>query len=608
VSFRRKLLLVFSINVFVAVAAVAWVVSVFTRHVFEQANDQRTATLVAQFQREFTRRGEEIARRVEAIATSEPALRIALALNRGAPDYAAFLSEAKTLADAQHLDFLELVDDQGSIISSAQSPARYGYKDTTVHLRRTETKPAFLKPEQLETGVVLGVFAVRAVNIADRPLFIVGGRRLDKEFVSSLDLPAGMHAFLYQNLEPAFSVSLLIDPSGSLQQPERVAPLIESVKRSGESRQLISSPGNNADAEMLNAFPLKGEDNHLLGVLLVGNSLRPYMQLRERIRWAVLLIGGSGILIAIVLSTWIAARVTRPVEQLASAAQQVAAGNWNAQVAVSSHDELGQLAESFNQMIQEMLQQREQLVQTERVAAWRELARRLAHELKNPLFPLQITVENLLRAREHSPEMFEEIFRESTSTLLAEIQNLKNVIGRFSDFSKMPQPRFQPISLNDVVQGVIRLFQPQLASDNQAGIRWHLELQPGLPQIAADPDLLHRALSNLVLNAMDAMPQGGTLTIGTHALDGRVQLELGDTGSGLTPEECARLFTPYYTSKAHGTGLGLAIVQSVISDHKGRISVESSPGHGTTFRIELPYNSEKLTPSEKRQESAQTGN
>jgi len=607
VSFRRKLLLVFSLTVFVSVATVAWVVSVFTRRTFERASDERTATLVAQFHREFARRGEDVVRRVEAIAASEPALRIALALNRGAPDYATFLSEAKALADAQQLDFLQLIDDQGTIISSAESPARYGYKDTTVHLNRAEKKPAFLKREDLGSGTALGLFAVRGVNIAERPLFIVGGRRLDKDFVASLDLPAGMRAFLYQNLEPAFSPRLLIDPSGSLQQPERLASLIARVKQHGESRELISWSNDQADAESLDAFPLTGEDGQLLGVLLVGNSQRPYIELRARIRSAVLLIGGSGILIAVVLSTWIAARVTRPVEQLASAAQQVADGDWNTQVPVFSNDELGQLAESFNQMTRQMLQQREHLVQTERVAAWRELARRLAHELKNPLFPLQITVENLLRAREQSPEMFQEIFRESTSTLLAEIQNLKNIIARFSDFSRMPQPTFQPVSLNDVVHGVMRLFQAQLAAGNQLGITPQLELQPDLPQIAADPDLLHRALSNLVLNAMDAMPSGGVLSVRTRALDGRVQLELSDTGSGLSAEECGRLFTPYYTSKTHGTGLGLAIVQSVVSDHNGRVSVNSSPGRGTTFRIELPVNSDKLARSEKRQESAQTG-
>ena len=111
--------------------------------------------------------------------------------------------------------------------------------------------------------------------------------------------------------------------------------------------------------------------------------------------------------------------------------------------------------------------------------------------------------------------------------------------------------------------------------------------------ILADPDLLHRALSNLVLNAIDAMPEGGELAVRTHivCVDGaanRVAISVSDTGAGLTPEECERLFTPYYTTKQHGTGLGLAIVQSVVSDHGGKISVESSKERGTTFRIELP--------------------
>jgi len=276
----------------------------------------------------------------------------------------------------------------------------------------------------------------------------------------------------------------------------------------------------------------------------------------------------------------------------------VAGGNWNTQVSVNSTDELGALAESFNRMTEELLQQRQQLVQAERVAAWRELARRLAHELKNPLFPLQLTVENLVRAREHSPEQFDEVFRESSSTLLAEIANLKTIISRFSEFSRMPQPQFQRVQVNEIVENVARLLQGQLRSPEQAPIECRLELAEGLEEIAADPELLHRALSNLALNAMDAMPQGGTLTLRTSQHGDRVVTEVADTGSGLTVEECDRLFTPYYTSKAHGTGLGLAIVQSVISDHGGRISVRSQPGRGTTFMIELPRNLDKLQTAE----------
>src|ERR1019366_2600081 len=125
-----------------------------------------------------------------------------------------------------------------------------------------------------------------------------------------------------------------------------------------------------------------------LAILLIGNSRRPYVELKRHIRSAALLVGGGGIVLAILLSSWASARVTRPVELLAHAAQEVAGGNWNVRVDVSGGDELAQLAESFNRMTSELLGQKERLVQAERVAAWRELARRLGHELKNPLFPL----------------------------------------------------------------------------------------------------------------------------------------------------------------------------------------------------------------------------
>jgi signal transduction histidine kinase len=152
----------------------------------------------------------------------------------------------------------------------------------------------------------------------------------------------------------------------------------------------------------------------------------------------------------------------------------------------------------------------------------------------------------------------------------------------------MPHPQLQPVSLNELVRAVAQLFHAQLQAPERTPIACRLELDETVPRIDVDPELFHRALSNLVLNAMDAMPTGGTLTLRTRRTEGKVIIEVADTGSGLTSEECERIFTPYYTSKQHGTGLGLAIVQSVVSDHGGTISVLSKPGLGTTFSIELP--------------------
>jgi two-component system nitrogen regulation sensor histidine kinase NtrY len=600
--FRRKLLVVFALTVFLSVAAVALLVSAVTRRAFERSEDERTAALVTQFRREFNRQGDDVARRVEAIAASEDASRMAAKLNRPQADAGPYFELAKTTAEHNGLDFLEFVESDGTIISSAQWPAKFGYADNGVgSFAASGDQGAFLKQEELQDGAALGLFAVRATRVGERPVYVIGGRRLDKSFLSGIDMPAGMRALLYQNRGGRFAAELLVDPSESASETgrpvEKLEPLVDAVRRSKEEATgLVHWSGDKAEDEVFHAVPLlgagSGKDRPVLAILLIGNSRRSYVVLTRHIRSAALMVGGGGILLAILLSSWAAARVTRPVEQLAHAAQEVAEGNWNVRVDVLGDDELGQLADSFNRMTTELLGQKERLIQAERVAAWRELARRLAHELKNPLFPLQLTVENLVRARQQTPEQFEEVFRESSRTLLAEIANLKGIIGRFSEFSKMPQPKLQRVQVNEVIRGALQLFQAQLEAPGRAKISCEVQLDPHLGAISADAELLHRAISNLVLNAMDAMPRGGTLTLRTRD-DGReVVMEVADTGAGLTPEECERIFTPYYTSKEHGTGLGLAIVQSVVSDHGGRIHVRSSPGRGTTFVIELPRNAE----------------
>jgi signal transduction histidine kinase len=593
-SFRRKILIVVVLAVLCSVGSVAWIVSVRTRRAFAAADGERVTALVAQLRREFDRRGEEVAQRITGIAASEEVMRMALDLAHGT-EPAVFVSEARPIAEAHQLDFLEFVSSEGEIISSAQWPARFGYKEAPP---KGEPAGAFLKQEELADGPALGMFAVRTVRGEDKPLHVLGGQRIDREFLSGLVLPAGMRVLLYRNFEKEFSPAGLVSLT-PIENPWPFKTFVQRVQQSGaESWGVLYWSVDSADSEMFQAIPLKADDGSLLGVLLVGSSRRSLVELQRHIRAVAWTVAGSGILFAIAVSVWIAARMTRPIDRLADAAREVTAGNWNTEVQLDSRDELGQLAEAFNRMTRELLQQRERLVQSERVAAWRELARRLAHELKNPLFPLQIAVENLVRAHDSMPQEFEEVFREGSATLLAEIANLKAIIGRFSDFSKMPQPQLQPAHLNDIVRQVVALHSARAGAASgaaspgvpsaQPSVDFQLELDPALPMIDADPDLMHRVLSNLVLNAMDAMPEGGTITIRTHDLEQAVALEVSDTGSGLTPEECRRLFTPYYTTKQHGTGLGLAIVQSVVSDHKGSISVESVPGQGATFRIELP--------------------
>ncbi|MGA8221146.1 MAG: ATP-binding protein [Candidatus Acidiferrales bacterium] len=589
-TFRAKLFWIFTFALLLSVGLIAAGVMFVTQQAFEELNRQHTDALVQQFQREFLRRGQDIVHRVQGIADAEPTVRMAIDLSRPKSDVSIYVNDARGVSRAHQLDILDFAGNDGSIISSAEWPARFGYKlDWVTQPEDWAARGTFLTKAETPEGPALALMSVAVVRVGDNNLFVVGGERLGKEFLASLVLPEGTRALLYLNLDPSFQPANLLDSNGPANDAERLAPIIEKEQQQpGDQSSKINWTSDPASAELFHALPLLGRQKELLGVLLVGNSQREVAILENRIIWLALSVAGIGLIIGLMLSWWGAARVTRPVRRLAEGAREVAGGNWNARVDVRGGGEIGQLGRAFNQMTQQLIEQRERLVQAERVAAWREVARRLAHELKNPLFPLQTTVENVQRAKEQNPELFEEVFRESTGILLSEIENLKAIVGRFSDFSKMPQPELSSVNLNEVVRAVVKLFEAQFGAVGRPPITPELHLEENLPAIQADSTLLHRALENLVLNAMDAMPAGGVLMLRTTHKNGNVQLEISDTGTGLTPEECDRLFTPYYTTKQHGTGLGLAIVQSVVSDHGGRISVESETGVGTSFHIDLP--------------------
>jgi len=598
VTLRQRLLLLFSLTVAAAVTAVAWTVLVRIRYVFEQRDQEETALFVSQFQREFQHRSQEVAADVEHLATSERARSIAFQLAQSG-DASLFLTEAQNMAQDAQLDFLEVVGADGNIVSSAQWPARFGYPEPAI---ANAPQTAFLKREELPDGSSsLGLFVVRTVKGLPGDVRLIGGERLDRRLLTELAVAPGMQIGLYSIASAAemastpgaevlpaarFDAARLLGPDGSLPAAARYQQLIEAALSTGQQTNgVVDVTGRREDSLNATAIPLKDAQGAVMAALTVGIARGSMVQAEQHIRAIAYGVAGGGILLAIAFSLWIAARVSRPIEALARAAGEVADGNWDTRVPEGGRGEVSVLARSFNHMTGELSSQREKLVQSERVAAWRELARRLAHELKNPLFPLQLTVENLVRAQALPPAEFDEVFRESTVTLATEIANLKSIIGRFSDFSKMPKPEVERIDARTVIERVRALYEGA-ATEAKIGIEMNVAAEP-MP-LNADPELLHRAISNLVLNAMDAMQDGGTLRLTAQSRNGSIELRVADTGKGLTPEECERLFTPYYTTKQYGTGLGLAIVQSVVADHAGTIAVECPTEGGAAFTITLP--------------------
>ncbi len=232
-----------------------------------------------------------------------------------------------------------------------------------------------------------------------------------------------------------------------------------------------------------------------------------------------------------------------------------------------------------------------ELEKIQRLAAWREVARRIAHEVKNPLTPIQLSAQRL---RKKYLERFEgkdqEVFDRCTNTIVSQVEELKRLVNEFSSFARMPAPRFQPVDLDALVDEVLPIYQ-----EGRKDIKFFKVVSPDLSKAELDPDQVKRVLINLLENAVASMPDGGKIVIeiGSDPETEEVFLKVADSGPGIAPEDRPRLFEPYFSRRKGGTGLGLAIVNSIVSDHNGRIRVGDNVPHGTLFEIRFPLKQER---------------
>lgn len=284
--------------------------------------------------------------------------------------------------------------------------------------------------------------------------------------------------------------------------------------------------------------------------------------------------------LGVLLATLLAKSVTKPILDLVAGTKEIAKGNLDYKVESKGKDEIATLIESFNLMAEQLKSSRERLMMTERIAAWRDVARQIAHEIKNLLSPIQLSMYRL--KRNIGSERYAEIFEQAYTSITNEVENLKNMVTEFSNFAKMPKPRLCSAEINEIVKNATSLY-----NELPENIEIKLNLGDNLPQIMADSDQMRQVLHNLIGNAVDAMPEGGQLTITTKSENESVIMEIEDTGCGMSEEVRQRIFTPYFTTKAKGTGLGMAIVAQIIGEHGGEISVQSTQGIGTKVTIKL---------------------
>jgi nitrogen fixation/metabolism regulation signal transduction histidine kinase len=335
--------------------------------------------------------------------------------------------------------------------------------------------------------------------------------------------------------------------------------------------------------------------NELAEAARVYNTLALMKErlLQDKVLWSaaallIMLLSGGSVYVARRFSQ----NLSRPIEGLTATMGEVAGGNLHARADILARDEVGVLVDSFNRMIEDLRVSREKLIASERLAAWREVARQVSHEIKNPLTTLQLA---LFRLRQRLPggadksavanADFQRTAAESFQSIDEELAGLRRLAEEFSEFARLPRAELVPGNLNEVVQITARLHE----ASNSDRMKIHLDLDPELPPRPFDREQIKRLLNNLLKNALEATPPNKRceVRIGTRLQNDRAVLEIADNGPGLAPAARQHLFEPNFTTKREGSGLGLVMVKRIVEEHGGSIEVESEAGKGTRFRVAL---------------------
>jgi nitrogen fixation/metabolism regulation signal transduction histidine kinase len=287
------------------------------------------------------------------------------------------------------------------------------------------------------------------------------------------------------------------------------------------------------------------------------------------------------LVISLLLAFYMSERLAGPLRRLVGATSAVADGDWHISLKEKTGGEIGHLVESFNRMVGRLDSQRRRLIDLEKMAAWREMGRHLAHEIKNPILPIRLTVQEMRDQYKGQDRAYQDMLSDSVRVVEDELTHLQRLVKEFSAFARMPGLSPVSGSMGQLVRDVARLY-PQAAVD--------IDVDPHLPESVFDPDQMRRVLINLFANSLSVMPPGeqASITIHMGSQGESMTLRFSDNGPGIPPEHIARVFDPYFTTKTGGTGLGLSMVKNIILLHGGTIEAVSPAGQGATLTIVLP--------------------
>jgi len=466
-----------------------------------------------------------------------------------------------------------------------------------VNLRTARTNTRFMieQREAILAGVSLGIKAINSNKYLDQmqdeakqPLLGAQSGRVKNVMI--VDEEGNIENSLDKNQNPQ------VNADGStryVRVKEISLPLLNSAGGSSDDTTLPEGMNvvleNRAGAAGAFYFPVETEKGKHYVIVVLDSANTMGIVFRRQGRTALLYT--LAVLLAMTcLTALVVWQFTRPIKSLSSAARRIAGGDFSFRVPEKGRrDEMGELTTLFNEMTVKLARTREleaQLYNAEKAIVVSRLASAIAHEIRNPLNYINLTLDHLQTSFAPGDPAKQEKFESLTKQLKSEVARINDRITEFLNYSRPPKLHPEPVDLEELARDAMRIFEVQT---NETGVDARVTTHGRVPQVTADPDSLHSALTNLIINGLQAMDgTGGRIEVALSGENGRVRVDVTDSGRGIAADDIAKVFEPYYSTKETGTGLGLAIVKKAIEDHHGTITVKSKVGEGTTFTITLP--------------------
>jgi signal transduction histidine kinase len=547
VSFRSRLLIAFALAAIIPLGLLAYGVRRQLTARLVTQHEQRVQALARVVERDLQRESASVATRLESIAR---ALRTDDRFRLG--DRAYVLDWGERAMRTSGLSMLQLHDADGRIVSSGHFRNEFDRLQPELPRLVRAASGAVLVRARAPEGPFLALTRVDSVVLGDRRYDIVGGVRVDSAFLRRFAVDDGLAVSLETPADSLRAGS----PAGT--SAADVVAAIQLAYTDADSTRLASA------------------------TLRIAYTIPELETLRRDVdRW---FLGAMALVVtaAVLLAAWLSSRLSGPLTNLAQAMSSIDLDSPDLAIAAGRDDELGTLARRLGSLSARLRASASRLRQAERRATVGDMARQVNHDIKNGLIPIRNVLRHLVQVQEQDPQQLASVFAERRATLESSVGYLDTLARNYARLT--PRVDRRAVDVNGIVQELVA------SSATSGGVNLRTRLSDGLPRANGDPVIVRRIIDNLVRNAIESIDgRGGDVTITTaRARDGAVMISVGDTGRGMSEDELSRAFDDFFTTKPDGTGLGLSVVRRLTADLHGSVRVESAPGKGTTFTIELP--------------------